>query len=82
MTPEVLPERTYREVVGRLATGVTVIRWDDGEHTRGMTANAVCSLSLDPTLILICVDKNVTAHGQLARATAPSRVRCVSTRLQ
>lgn len=62
--------REYRNVIGRFATGVTVVTWDDGEHRRGMTANAVASLSLDPLLLLVCVDRKVSAHSQLESAQA------------
>jgi flavin reductase (DIM6/NTAB) family NADH-FMN oxidoreductase RutF len=62
--------REYRNVIGRFATGVTVVTWDDGEHRRGMTANAVTSLSLDPLLVLVCVDRKVSAHPQLESAHA------------
>jgi flavin reductase (DIM6/NTAB) family NADH-FMN oxidoreductase RutF len=71
MTAKTGPEpRQFRDVIGRFATGVTVITWDDGEHVRGMTANAVASLSLDPLLVLFCLDRKVTAHPQLERAQA------------
>lgn len=58
-------QRAYRDTIGRFATGVTVVTWDDGQHVRGMTANAVTSVSLDPMLLLVCVDKRTTAHEQL-----------------
>src|SRR5437868_7393723 len=71
MTAEpTLDPRMYRDTIGRFATGVTVVTWDDGEHARGMTANAVSSLSLDPMLLLVCVDKKTSAHAQLERARA------------
>lgn len=43
----------FREAFGRFATGVAVITAPGG----GMTANAVCSLSLDPLLVLVCFDR-------------------------
>ena len=46
----------FREVVGHFATGVTVITGADAEGPVGMTANAVCSLSLEPLLFLVCFD--------------------------
>ena len=67
--PEV-DQRRYRDTVGRFATGVTVITVNDGRVARGMTANAFSSLSLDPTLLLVCVDKNASAHPLLERAGA------------
>ncbi len=48
----------FRRVIGSFATGVTVITTGSNGNYHGMTASAVCSLSLDPTLLLICVDKS------------------------
>jgi 3-hydroxy-9,10-secoandrosta-1,3,5(10)-triene-9,17-dione monooxygenase reductase component len=49
----VAPER-YRTVMGHFATGVTVVTANSVHGPVGMTANAVCSLSLDPLLALVC----------------------------
>lgn len=46
----------FREVFGRLATGVAVITSAGPNGAGGMTANAVCSLSLDPLLALVCFE--------------------------
>jgi 3-hydroxy-9,10-secoandrosta-1,3,5(10)-triene-9,17-dione monooxygenase reductase component len=46
----------YRAVMGNLATGVTVVTAADAGGPVGMTANAVCSLSLAPLLLLVCFD--------------------------
>jgi flavin reductase (DIM6/NTAB) family NADH-FMN oxidoreductase RutF len=46
----------FRSVMGRLATGVTVVTATSPGGPVGMTANAVCSLSLDPLLLLVCFD--------------------------
>jgi len=50
---EVEPEH-FREVMGHFATGVTVVTASGPDGPVGMTANAVCSLSLDPLLALVC----------------------------
>ena len=47
---------SFRAVMGRFATGVTVVTATGGRGPSGMTANAVCSLSLDPLLLLVCFD--------------------------
>ena len=65
-----LDSRAFRDTMGRFATGVTVMTWDDGAHVRGMTANAVTSVSLDPMLVLVCVDRSTSAHAQLEHASA------------
>jgi flavin reductase (DIM6/NTAB) family NADH-FMN oxidoreductase RutF len=49
------PDR-FRSVMGRFATGVTVVTATSPEGPVGLTANAVCSLSLDPLLLLVCFD--------------------------
>ena len=52
---EVPPDR-FRSVMGNFATGVTVVTVATPDGPVGMTANAVCSLSLDPVLLLVCFD--------------------------
>jgi flavin reductase (DIM6/NTAB) family NADH-FMN oxidoreductase RutF len=49
------PER-FRSVMGHFATGVTVVTVATDNGPVGMTANAVCSLSLEPLLLLVCFD--------------------------
>lgn len=46
----------FREVFGRFATGVAVITSSGPAGSGGMTANAVCSLSLEPLLVLVCFE--------------------------
>ncbi len=48
----------FRAVLGRFASGITVLtaRHEDMDH--GMTVSAFCSVSLQPPLILACVDKS------------------------
>ncbi len=48
--------RAFRRTMGLFATGVTVITARVGDTIHGMTANAVTSVSLDPLLVLFCVD--------------------------
>jgi flavin reductase (DIM6/NTAB) family NADH-FMN oxidoreductase RutF len=47
----------FREVFGRFATGVAVITSAGMDGAGGMTANALCSLSLDPLLALVCFER-------------------------
>lgn len=58
----------FRRVMGRFATGVTIITTSLEGETHGMTANAVTSLSLDPMLVLVCVDKNADTHDILRKS--------------
>jgi flavin reductase (DIM6/NTAB) family NADH-FMN oxidoreductase RutF len=49
----VAPQR-FRAVMGHFTTGVTVVTANAAAGPVGMTATAVCSLSLDPLLLLVC----------------------------
>jgi flavin reductase (DIM6/NTAB) family NADH-FMN oxidoreductase RutF len=46
----------FRSVMGHFATGVTVVTVATPDGPVGLTANAVCSLSLEPLLLLVCFD--------------------------
>src|SRR5439155_21714162 len=57
---------TFRSVLGRFASGVTIVTARDGDGAdHGMTVSAFCSLSLEPPLVLICVDHAASMHGLL-----------------
>jgi len=51
--------------MGCFATGVTIITVDLEGEVHGMTANAFASVSLDPLLVLVCVDHNTRTHAHL-----------------
>jgi flavin reductase (DIM6/NTAB) family NADH-FMN oxidoreductase RutF len=51
------PAVALRKTLGMFATGVTVITTLRGEQVHGMTANAFMSVSLEPPLVLISVDR-------------------------
>jgi flavin reductase (DIM6/NTAB) family NADH-FMN oxidoreductase RutF len=55
----------FRKAMGCFATGVTVITVDQNGEVHGMTANAFCSVSLDPVLVLVCVDQRARTHAHL-----------------
>jgi flavin reductase (DIM6/NTAB) family NADH-FMN oxidoreductase RutF len=55
----------FRRAMGSFATGVTVITVDYEGDVHGMTANAFTSVSLDPLLVLVCVDHRARTHTHL-----------------
>ena len=59
-----------RRVMGRFASGVTIITTRHEGIDYGLTASAVSSLSLDPPMLLICINK--TSNTQ--KAIEASRV--------
>ena len=46
----------WRRAMGYFPTGVTIITTWDGEEPVGSTINAFCSVTLEPPLLLICLD--------------------------
>lgn len=58
----------FRQVMRRFPTGVTVLTVHDGEQIHGMTANSFTSVSLDPTLVLVCIDKRNVTHSLVKHA--------------
>jgi flavin reductase (DIM6/NTAB) family NADH-FMN oxidoreductase RutF len=55
----------FRKAMGCFATGVTIITVDLEGEVHGMTANAFASVSLDPPLVLVCVDRRASTHAHL-----------------
>ena len=61
---------TFRSVLGRFASGITVLTArDDHGNDFGMTVSAFCSLSLVPPLVLVCVDQVASMHDMLLRSS-------------
>lgn len=70
MAEPTIEPRTFRDTMGRFATGVTVVTVAHGDRLRGMTANSFTSLSLDPPLLLVCVDHRASMHELFEEADA------------
>lgn len=59
---------TFRRVMGRFASGVTIITTRHAGIDYGLTATAVSSLSLDPPMLLICVNRTANTRQAIAAA--------------
>jgi len=65
---------TFRSVLGRFASGVTVVTVRDVQHyDHGMTVTAFCSASLEPPLVLVCIGKAASLHGVLGSGNTASQ---------
>lgn len=81
MEPHPSPDGgTFRRVMGQFVTGVTVVTTSAGGRLHGITVNSFCSVSINPLLVLVCIDRsshslpliaesgvfavNVLSHGQ------------------
>jgi len=65
---EVPTRDRLRLAMGRFATGVTVLTTVTGGHDHAMTANAVASVSMEPMLVLACVEVDARFHDAVAEA--------------
>jgi flavin reductase (DIM6/NTAB) family NADH-FMN oxidoreductase RutF len=59
---EVVDTGTYRHVMGRLAKGVVVLTTTSSGQDHALTANSLTSVSLDPVLLLVCVETDARFH--------------------
>jgi flavin reductase (DIM6/NTAB) family NADH-FMN oxidoreductase RutF len=61
---------TFRSVLGRFASGITVVttRDDDGRDA-GLTVSAFSSVSLNPPMVQVCVDRSASVYPILAEST-------------
>ncbi len=64
----------YKAGMRQLTAGVTIVTTAIGNERRGLTATAVCSLSVEPPTLLACVNREAGAHD----TTLQSRVFCVN----
>ncbi len=70
MTTRTVDPATYRSALSRFAAGVTVLTTHtDDARDLGMTATAFSAVSLDPPLVLVCVDRDASMASPLERAT-------------
>jgi flavin reductase (DIM6/NTAB) family NADH-FMN oxidoreductase RutF len=63
------PAVAFRRTLGMFATGVTIITARTKEQVHGMTANAFMSVSLQPPLVLISVDRRARMSSMLHEGT-------------
>ena len=57
--------KLLRQAFGKFPTGVTVVTWFDQDGKKGITVNSFTSVSLEPPLALISIDKKAKSYTQL-----------------
>ena len=65
-----LDSETLRAVMRHWATGVTILTARDGAQAHGMTVNSFTSVSLNPPLVLVCLERTAVTHGLVERSRA------------
>lgn len=66
-----ITKEEFRHALGKFASGVTVVttRAADG-HLHGLTVSAFCSVSLNPPLILVCIQKTTGSYHAFQESKA------------
>lgn len=59
---------TFRRAMGRFATGVTMLTTRTREVDHAMTASALTSVSLEPMLMLVCIEREGRFHDAVLDA--------------
>lgn len=66
-----ISKEVFRAALGRFASGVTVVTTKDADgRLHGITVSAFSSVSLEPPMILVCVDKRAGSHSALKESGA------------
>jgi flavin reductase (DIM6/NTAB) family NADH-FMN oxidoreductase RutF len=63
-----IDDARFRQAMGHFASGVTVVTTASAGELYGMTVSSFSSLSLNPPLVLICIDKGVPSHDIIKNA--------------
>lgn len=68
LTASELCAQGFREALGTFASSVNVITmWDGDGQPLGMTATAFSSVSMDPLLVLVCVNRSTRTYEHIDR---------------
>ena len=60
----------FKELMRRFAAGVTLVTFNENKKFGGLTVSSFCSLSMDPPLVLICIDRKIASHESLEKTDA------------
>lgn len=66
--PQGVDQAIFRNVVGHFASGVTVITTAVNGQLYGTTASAVSSLSMEPPMMLACLNRSSSTHDRVVEA--------------
>jgi flavin reductase (DIM6/NTAB) family NADH-FMN oxidoreductase RutF len=60
--------QVFRQVISHFTSGVTVITTREQNTNYGLTASAVTSLTLEPPMLLVCINKNTGTQAAISRS--------------
>jgi len=64
-------EDEFRNALSCFASGISIVTTKDAAgNPHGITVSAFCSVSLDPPLVLICIEKTTVSHDAFTQSNA------------
>jgi len=57
----------FKELMRKFAAGVTLVTFNENKKFGGLTVSSFCSLSMNPPLVLICIDRKIASHESLEK---------------
>lgn len=63
-----ISQTEFRRILSHFASGVTVVTTSVNGVHHGITVSSFCSLSLEPPLVLICIDQRTLGHAMIRDA--------------
>jgi flavin reductase (DIM6/NTAB) family NADH-FMN oxidoreductase RutF len=60
--------QAFRQTLGRFASGITVVTMVQDTEVRGITVSAFLSVSLEPPLVLVSIDKKAHSHERMMKS--------------
>jgi flavin reductase (DIM6/NTAB) family NADH-FMN oxidoreductase RutF len=63
-----MDQQLFRHVLGQFPSGVTIVTTCHNRTLHGITVSSFCSLSLDPPLVLVCIDQKCRAHSLIQQS--------------
>jgi 4-nitrophenol 2-monooxygenase / 4-nitrocatechol 4-monooxygenase, reductase component len=66
--PERIDRDAFRDVIGRFVSGVTVVTTSVGGEEFAATVSALTSVSLEPPMLLVCLNRTSTTQGAITRS--------------
>lgn len=68
MSPEPVDIGAFKRAAARYATGVVIVSTRSGAHDHAMTVNSFTTVSLDPPLVLFCVERDARFHDAVTES--------------
>lgn len=62
-----IDNQTFKDTLRLFASGITVVTWANNDKIDGLTVSAFCSLSLNPPLVLFCIDHSAYSYAEMCQ---------------